>query len=148
MEKLSEGFVDYGIATVALSGESQSGDACVVQPFAGGVLLAVVDGLGHGAEAAESAQVAIETLRQHAGESVMSLARRCHANLQHYRGVVMSMASLDAADLSMTWMAVGNVSGVLIHADCAEPPEREVLLMRSGVIGSVLPTLRASVIPV
>jgi phosphoserine phosphatase RsbX len=148
MEKLSEGLLDYGFATVALSGESQSGDACLVQHFAGGVLLAVVDGLGHGAEAAEAARVAIETLRLHAGESVMSLARRCHANLQGYRGAVMSIASLDASDLSMTWLGVGNVSGVLIHADSGEPLEQEVLLMRSGVVGNALPALRAAVIPV
>jgi negative regulator of sigma-B (phosphoserine phosphatase) len=148
MEKLSEELVDYAVATVPLSGESQSGDACLVQPYAGGVLLAVVDGLGHGAEAAEAAQVAVETLREHAGESLMSLARRCHANLQRCRGAVMSIASLDATDMSLTWMGVGNVSGVLMHGNSGESPEQEVLLMRSGVIGSALPALRASVIQV
>jgi negative regulator of sigma-B (phosphoserine phosphatase) len=148
MEKLSEELVDYGVATVALSGESRSGDASLVQPFAGGVLLGVIDGLGHGPEAAEAAQVAVQTLREHAGESVIALARRCHTGLQRHRGAVMSIASLDAVESSMTWMGVGNVSGVLLRADETESLDREVLLLRSGVVGSALPPLRASVVPV
>jgi len=77
--------VDYGVATLALSGESQSGDEYLVQPFADGILVAVVDGLGHGAEAAKAARIAVQTLREHAGESVITLARRCHRTLGHQR---------------------------------------------------------------
>jgi len=148
MEKLSEELVDYGVATVPFSGESRSGDASLVQPFASGVLLAVVDGLGHGAEAAEAADLAVQTLREHAGESVIALTRRCHASLHQQRGAVMSIASLDAAESSLTWMGVGNVSGVLLRANETESLDREVLLLRSGVVGSALPPLRASVVPV
>jgi serine/threonine protein phosphatase PrpC len=145
MEKLSAQFIDYGIATLALSGESQSGDQCLVQPFAEGVLVAVVDGLGHGAGAAEAACIAVQTLREHASESVIALARRCHNALKHSRGAVMSLASFKAADSSVTWMGIGNVGGVFLRADSRGLREQEVLLMRSGVVGSTLPELRASV---
>ena len=148
MEKLSAQFIDCGIATLALSGESQSGDQCLVQPFADGLLVAVVDGLGHGAEAAEAAGIAVQTLREYASESVIALTRRCHNALKYSRGAVMSLASFKAADLSVTWMGIGNVNGVLMRADSSGLHEREVLLMRSGVVGSALPELRASVMTV
>jgi negative regulator of sigma-B (phosphoserine phosphatase) len=151
MENLSAQLVDYGVASAALSGESQSGDEYLVQSFADGVLVAVVDGLGHGGEAAEAARIAVQTLRENASESVIALARRCHKDLQRSRGVVMSLARFDATDSCMTWMGVGNVGGLLIHAgDSAdnELRDREVLLMRSGVVGSALPALRASVISI
>jgi len=146
MEELSAQLVDCGVATLALGGESESGDQHLIQPFAEGVLVAAVDGLGHGAEAAEAARIAVQTLKQHAGESVIALARRCHRNLQRSRGAVMSLACFNAADSVMTWMGIGNVGGLLVRADGSEP--REVLLMRSGVVGGALPPLRASVIPV
>jgi len=70
MEELSTQFVDSGVATVPLGGESESGDQQLIQRFTDGVLVAVVDGLGHGAEAADAARIAVQTLREHAGESV------------------------------------------------------------------------------
>ena len=146
MEELSAQLVDCGVATVALGDETESGDQHLVQPFAEGVLVAVVDGLGHGAEAAEAARIAVQTLKQHAGESVIALARRCHRNLKHGRGAVMGLASFSGADSRMTWVGIGNVGGLLVRADGREP--RKILLMRSGVVGGALPPLQASVIPV
>ena len=148
MEKLTEQLVECGVATRAMEGESESGDEHLVQCFENSVLLAVVDGLGHGAEAAEAARLAVQTLRNHAGESVLALTRHCHNSLQRSRGAVMSLASFNATDSSMTWMGVGNVDGVLMRSDSSELRERESLLMRAGVVGGRLPSLQASVIPV
>src|SRR5216684_973838 len=48
--------IEWGVATLALPGEAQSGDRHLVKPVGSSVLVAVVDGLGHGAEAATAAQ--------------------------------------------------------------------------------------------
>ncbi|MFZ3285209.1 MAG: hypothetical protein WA191_00020, partial [Telluria sp.] len=53
--------LDYACAGRALPGQAVSGDACLVRPFPDGVLLAVIDGLGHGAGAAEASRTAIVT---------------------------------------------------------------------------------------
>jgi phosphoserine phosphatase RsbX len=148
MEKLTAQLVDCGVAARVMEGESESGDEHLVQAFENGILLAVVDGLGHGSEAAEAARLAVHTLKEHAGESVLALARHCHSALQHSRGAVMSLACFNAVDSSMTWMGVGNVDGLLARADGGELPERESLLLRAGVVGGRLPPLRASVIPI
>src|SRR5258708_50452 len=109
MEELIHQLLDCGIATQPLPGEPESGDQHLIQPFAEGVLVAVVDGLGHGGEAAEAARIAVSTLKQSAGDSVDSLVRHCHQNLLHSRGVVMSLASFHSEDAAMTWIGIGNV---------------------------------------
>jgi len=48
----------------------------------------------------------------------------------------------------MTWLGVGNVQGVLMRANCAKGPRQETLLLRGGVIGSQLPSLQATVLPI
>ena len=125
-----------------------SGDGHLVQEFPGGALAAAVDGVGHGAEAAAAAQVAIETLQGHARQSVLPLVQRCHEALLKTRGAVMTLASVNAADGTMTWVGVGNVEGVLLRADAKASPPREHALLLGGVVGLQLPVLRGFVIPV
>src|SRR3989442_1880853 len=84
--------IEWGVASLALPGEAESGDRHLVKPVGTGVLVAVVDGLGHGAEAAAAAQAAVAALERHATESPVPLVERCHRALQGTRGVVMSVA--------------------------------------------------------
>jgi phosphoserine phosphatase RsbX len=140
--------LEWGFASVALRGETMSGDLHLVQPFAdgGGVLVGAVDGLGHGEEAAAAARRAVETLQTFAHESVIALIRRCHEALHRTRGVVMSLASFQRRDDTMTWLGVGNVEGMLLRADPAAA--RETILLRGGVVGYELPQLRGTVVPI
>ena len=141
--------IDWGVASSALPGETQSGDLHLVKPLAGGVLIAVVDGLGHGAEAATAARRAVTTLDEHASESVFALVERCHWALKGSRGVVMSLAFADRRQNALTWAGVGNVECMLFHANAATPanPTRASLVTRGGIVGSELPQIRAQVVP-
>jgi len=138
-------FLDWGVASAALPGETTSGDLHVVRPSTKGVLVAVVDGLGHGEEAAAAAQRAAVTLMQHGNESVIALVRRCHRALIGTRGVAMSLATFNPADDSLTWLGIGNVEGLLLRTDPRTSRPMEAILLRSGVVGLELPQLRASV---
>src|SRR5206468_11760132 len=95
-------FIEWGSAGSALEG-GQSGDVHVVAPLPNGALVAVIDGLGHGAEAAAVAHVAARILQANAAEPVLALVQRCHEDLRKTRGVVMSLASFNAKDSSVTW---------------------------------------------
>src|SRR6266542_1380546 len=88
--------IEWGVAARALAGQSESGDLHLVQPFPYGVLIAVVDGLGHGEEAAAAARAAAAVLKVHPEEAPVALVERCHQELLSTRGVVMSLASLSA----------------------------------------------------
>lgn len=136
----------WSVATATLSGEAESGDLHLVQPFADGVLVAAVDGLGHGDEAAAAAKIAVGAIAEDPGESVIGLFKRCHERLARSRGVVMSVVSF-WRDGTMTWAGVGNIEGVLIREDAEANPPREHMLVHGGVVGYQLPSLRASVLP-
>jgi serine/threonine protein phosphatase PrpC len=139
--------MDWAVAGMALPGEVRSGDLHVVSEFAGGALVAVVDGLGHGDEAAEAASMAVTTLEEHAEEPVEALVRRCNEELRGTRGVAMSVVSLNATGRTMSCLGVGNVECVLIRGRGDAAPARESVMLRGGVVGYSLPPLRASVFP-
>jgi len=140
--------IDWGVALREFSGQDESGDGYLVESHPDGVLVAVVDGLGHGPQAAEVAKIAIAALKGHSAKPVNFLFERCHRELAGTRGVVMSLALLDARDETMTWVGVGNVTGLLLRADNQAERARETLLPRGGVLGYRLPSLYPVVIPV
>jgi hypothetical protein len=119
-----------------------------MHPFPAGVLIAVVDGLGHGKEAAAAAAVATDTLEAYSCEPVIPLLKRCHAALRHTRGAAISVACLNATHDSLTWLGVGNVDGVILRADDKVTPGQEHILLLPGVAGYGLPFLRAAVTPI
>jgi phosphoserine phosphatase RsbX len=141
--------IEYGIATYALPGEAQSGDRHLVLHRAEGVLIAAIDGLGHGPEAAFAAESAVSILQSSSPEdSVISLVQRCHEGLRSTRGVVMSLASIDSKQGLLTWIAVGNVQGVLLRRQSTRASVPDELLLRAGVVGERLPPLQAAMLPI
>jgi len=140
--------IEFETAAVTREGETQSGDRHLVQPFEGGVLVGVVDGIGHGPEAAEAARVAEETLRENASDPPVELAEKCHERLRRTRGAVLSLASFLARPSTVTWLGVGNVEGLLFRVEGVDGRRRERLLLRAGVLGKNLPSLRSETLPV
>ncbi len=123
--------VEWGISMMTMVGQRVSGDGYTVKSHAGGVLAAVVDGLGHGECAAAAAQNAVSTLEAHAEESVTSLFRRCHSDLRGMRPTVMALAQFSTVEETLTWLSVGNVRGVLLPlAGRQDPGWREVVPRR------------------
>ena len=148
METIREPMVEYGVAKFILPGQGESGDHHLVCCNRNGILVAAIDGIGHGEEAANASKAAAALLRSSADEPVISLVERCHEKLRATRGVVLSLACIDREHGMMTWLGVGNVQGVLMRAGCKQGAGQEVLLLRAGVIGSQLPALQAAVLPI
>ena len=148
MEALASSAIEWGVAARALPGQSSSGDLHIVKPFPRGLLIAAVDGLGHGDEAASAARIALAILAAHAEDPVMTVVQRCHEGLRATRGVVMSIASFNVTHGLMTWLGVGNVQGVLLRYGATPPFPEESLLLRAGVVGVELPSLQATMLSV
>src|SRR5439155_7607794 len=140
--------LEYGIAGRAKPGELLSGDRSAVRDLSDGVLLAVADGLGHGPEAAGAATVAVAALDTWLGHPVSRLMEQCHAALVGTRGVVLALAALDARHATLTWLAVGNVEGRLIHRTADGRREGQSLRMHSGILGHRLPKLHPTTIAI
>ena len=141
--------IEYAVATSALPGEAKSGDRHLVLHGPGSVLIAAIDGLGHGYEAAFAAESAVSILEDCGpDDSVISVMQRCHEGLRSTRGVVMSLASIDSKQGTMTWIAVGNVQGVMLRRQATRASIPDELLLRAGVVGERLPALQAAMLPI
>jgi phosphoserine phosphatase RsbX len=138
--------VEWSTAAATMPGETVSGDRYWAGPFANGMIFAVIDGLGHGRAAAAASKIAVAMLQQYAGDPLIDLLHRCHESLRTTRGVAMSLAQFNTKDSVLTWIGVGNVEGALLHREPELPCDK--LLLRSGVVGSHLPTLRAEELPI
>lgn len=145
---ISRPLITWGVAARPLPGHNVSGDLHLVKPLPNGVLLAALDGIGHGDEAAAAARAAVDVLENHAEISLPPLVSRCHAALTRTRGVVMTLAFLDHLAGTLTWLGVGNVEALLVRANPAAKPGAERVLLRSGLVGYQLPQLRESVLPI
>jgi negative regulator of sigma-B (phosphoserine phosphatase) len=140
--------VEYGVAKFVRPGQGESGDQHLVCCNQSGILIAAIDGIGHGEEAASAAKVAVAVLKAGMDEPVISLLQRCHEELRGTRGVVLSLAFIDPEHGMMTWLGVGNVQGVLMRSDAKKGNVQESPLLRAGVVGSQLPALQATVLPI
>lgn len=137
----------FGVASRTMDGEKVCGDTHAFVPFAGGLVVAAIDGLGHGPEAAIACSAAAETISGCSDEGVIAVIQRCHERLHGTRGAVISIASLDAKKNEMTWLGVGNVEACLLRAD-VRAKERPYVLARGGVVGHSLPPLRAETLSI
>ncbi len=125
-----------------------SGDLWAVLPTPYGTLIALADGLGRGPEAAAAARAALAHLRLERALPLLALFQRCHGALRGTRGVVMTLAAVHSTHATLTWMGVGNVEAILLRAQPGRGPAREPLLLRSGVVGHLLPPLAPSVLAI
>ena len=145
-ESGANGTLEWAVAARPIPGESVSGDQYVVELTETETLLAVIDGLGHGPEAAAAAGKAVDVLRENAAEPVEVLLVLCHTALARTRGAAITIASISASNGSMSWLGVGNVEAALLRgASPGSPsasPSTDMALLFGGIVGHQLPTLR------
>jgi phosphoserine phosphatase RsbX len=148
MGSVKPGLIDWAVAARALASQQESGDFHLVNISEKEALVAVGDGLGHGAGAAEAAQAALRALAGCNGASPIAMMQGAHEQLRSTRGVVMSLAWFRGGDDTLMWLGVGNVEGYLLHRDAHGVTGHESLLLRPGVVGDSLPRLLASVLQI
>jgi len=118
-------------------GEELNGDAYFVSEYDGELLLAVIDGLGHGRGANEAARAAIETLEQWRGEPLSELVWGVHESLRTTRGAVMGVVVVNRSRESFTYAGVGNIEVRLLGST---EPGRPV--PSNGTLGARLSSVR------
>jgi negative regulator of sigma-B (phosphoserine phosphatase) len=116
----------------------------VLVAYPGGALVAAIDGLGHGSEAADAAAAAADVLRANPDEEPAQLIADCHRALSRTRGAVMTLAWIDLDDARLSWTGVGNVEGRLVHAAAGPGAPTEGALTKGGVVGYNLPSIRVT----
>lgn len=141
--------MEWSALQVAARNESVCGDEFVVNNYRDQVLLGAIDGLGHGEQALKASSQAKKSLKSFSGQSLISLVNSCHDELRQTRGAVMSLVVIDNWEQTMTWIGIGNVEGTLYRSNgSAIQKDMEHILLRGGVVGYQLPTLKASIISI
>jgi negative regulator of sigma-B (phosphoserine phosphatase) len=124
--------MQWAVAGRPLSGELESGDLPVAEPFAGGLLLGAIDGIGHGSSAAGAAREAVAALHEDPSAPLPELFKRCNARLHRSRGAVMTLGAVRTASAELTWGGIGNVEAVLAGP---QRPRRESVVLLGGFLG-------------
>ena len=131
--------INFQVLVEALKGETECGDDYLVKELDNHTLLVVVDGLGHGREAAFAAKKAIETVKLNAHQPIEILFKLCNEALSMTRGAAMTIVTIDS-DQTITYKAVGNVAGVYWHIEERAKLRQHSFLLDSGIVGSNSPT--------
>jgi negative regulator of sigma-B (phosphoserine phosphatase) len=132
--------LDRGSAGAPREGEERSGDVAVFCATAAGGLVGVIDGLGHGPDAADAAEACASVVCDNPQAPPQELLELCHAALLDSRGAVMTVAWFDLERGALSWTGVGNVDARLVRA--GPDPREEVALVFGGVLGYRLPKIR------
>ena len=140
--------VEWSVAKRCRRGEATSGDLAVVAVLPGGALVAGVDGLGHGAEAARAASRAGAVVRASPGLDLVPLMQRCHIALHGTRGAAISLAFISTSAGGVTWLGVGNVEGRVVSGEPLATRPKGSLALGGGVAGYDLPAVRTAALKV
>jgi len=117
---------------LALKVGEPSGDRCAIWLTPTGTLLAIIDGLGHGPEAARAAAVAEHTIAAHVDCALRGLFQELDSSLQTLRGAALGVARISSGVL--TYCGVGNPRAWLLRGG------RTIHLPADyGVVGGGLP---------
>jgi phosphoserine phosphatase RsbX len=134
--------IEWAVAARCRRGEATTGDLAVLAPLPEGALVAAIDGVGHGGEAARAALKAGDVVRRRPSQDLVVLAEHCHTALLHTRGAAISLAFISPSKGAMTWLSVGNVEGRVLSGDRSARRPKASLALGSGIAGHELPRVR------
>ena len=122
----------YGAINLCLPGEIECGDAWSLVEGPDGIGMFVVDGLGHGAPAAEAAQAGIEAFMVDPLAQPQDILLRASATMSKTRGGAAACARI-THDGAVSYAGIGNISGTLVSETASQG-----LASHNGTLGMPL----------
>jgi phosphoserine phosphatase RsbX len=134
------GPIEWAAARRPLPGEQVCGDYPIAADVGGSAaLFGVADGLGHGAAAETAALRAEAVVSSCRTEPLDVLLQRCHRSLADTRGATITLARIDFATDTLSWIGIGNVTADLIAKGAAGVQIRASALLSGGIVGYRIP---------
>ena len=125
---------------VPLGGTGPSGDGWAFSTAGRHAAALLVDGLGHGEEAAVAAQTAVELFKRQPVTDPADFLFKANAALHGTRGGVAGVCVIDTDAGRLTFAGIGNIACQVVHGD-----SRQHLVSRPGTIGTQLSTPKVHV---
>jgi anti-sigma regulatory factor (Ser/Thr protein kinase) len=127
------------VAGIAIphKGERACGDAWACEKNSERTLLALIDGLGHGWEAAEAAQEAANSFRKNQARSPGEILSYMHDALRKTRGAAAGVCEIRPAEGTLTYAGVGNTAAVVLSHKISRS-----LVSHNGTLGMTIPRIQ------
>lgn len=119
-----------------MAGEEASGDAWAHVVDGSTATIVLVDGLGHGVDAAHAAGTAIRELR--AGLSPEELLERMHGALRPTRGAAAAVAQVDLDSGAIRFAGIGNIAALAVQGSASK-----ALASQNGTLGHRVQRIQA-----
>ena len=124
------GSLEVGVTSVPKPGEDVCGDGWAVASSGGRTVVTVVDGLGHGPDAAEAARAALRVFHAECAARPGEIVDRMHDPLRSTRGAAVAVAEIDVPGAAVRYAGVGNIAGVIVT-----DRESRSLVSHAGTVG-------------
>lgn len=111
--------VDIATVQITKPGNTVCGDSHIVIQSQDYAICAVIDGLGSGKGAHNSAEKAVQAIRDYQTETPVEILERCNQSLSNERGAVITLLYIDYVNNTLTYSNYGNIGFVLHHPDGA-----------------------------
>lgn len=122
--------IEIGGLAVARPGEGVCGDAFACACEGPRTRILLVDGLGHGFDAARAAETAVTVFWNRSGAGPAELIEELHAALRPTRGAVAAVAEIDIDARNTRYCGIGNISATIVG------PERQYnMVSHNGTLG-------------
>ncbi|WP_165252790.1 ATP-binding SpoIIE family protein phosphatase [Paludisphaera soli] len=138
--------LEFGAVSVPLAGEEVCGDCWAIDGDEGRALVLVVDGLGHGPQAAEAARKAVGSFAEAAARlEPAEVLKAAHAALGGTRGAALAVARIDRERGEVRFAGVGNISGVIYGS--VDEAGRTSMVSHNGTVGHTVRKIQEFVYP-
>jgi anti-sigma regulatory factor (Ser/Thr protein kinase) len=127
-----------GVVCVPVAGETACGDAWLVIPRDGALLVVVVDGLGHGPSAAAAADEAVRVIGASRDTSPSALVHAAHGPLRATRGAALAVAALRPERGTLAFAGIGNIAAAVHTPD----GRAQSLASHNGTVGHAMRTVQ------
>ena len=145
-DRRSSSTIQRNVHTAAVSeplqGELECGDGWGYRSFSDSLVLMVVDGLGHGAFAAEAAREAERVLADAKTDSPLQILQDIHDALKKTRGAAVAVARIQESKGLLSFAGVGNISASIVS-----PGASRSLPSHNGTVGHHMPRIQEFTYP-
>jgi anti-sigma regulatory factor (Ser/Thr protein kinase) len=131
----SSDLFSWGVISRPAPREVRCGDGWRVAERDAEFTLMMVDGLGHGAEAAEAADVAMDVFDSDPFAPLPTMLQNAGIRMQRTRGGAMAAARVNATSRNLRFVGVGNIAG---HLRSREAEGGRGLVSHNGIVGGAV----------
>lgn len=122
--------MEFGMVCLPMPGQEVSGDGWGVERIQEKSTCVLVDGLGHGPDAAIAAQAALSVLKEHRDKAPAEIMERAHGALRSTRGAAVAVAEIESEQNSLRFCGVGNIVAAIIS-----DAKTRHLVSHNGIVG-------------